>query len=242
MFAALALCSWQAFAAPSSSRISETRAHQLEQVLQDNPNDRLARGTLLEYYLHCRANTDAIAARRKHILWFINNAPGDAVAGSPAAMIEPAGTALADPEGYKLASAAWRAQAAKPDATASVLINAANFFRLNDKQFAAELVARVRELTRSGAADPPERPPVHAAHPAPSAGAAASAQPVSADDLKKVCAGMSRQDVLRIGEPASRMTTFHDGHMLETFEYSVTGGPALQVRLTDGLVSSVQIP
>ena len=43
---------------------------------------------------------------------------------------------------------------------------------------------------------------------------------MSAADLKKVVAGMSREDVLKLGPPASRGTMFDDGHLLVLREHT----------------------
>jgi len=52
---------------------------------------------------------------------------------------------------------------------------------------------------------------------------------------------MNREDVLRLGPPAARITMFDDGHLVETYRY-MTGDISLGVvHLTDGAVSSVQV-
>jgi tetratricopeptide (TPR) repeat protein len=64
---------------------------------------------------------------------------------------------------------------------------------------------------------------------------------VTAGDLQQVTAGMSRQQVLKLGPPAARITMDDDGHLSEIFQYSANGMSLGTVRLTDGTVSSVQI-
>jgi hypothetical protein len=76
----------------------------------------------------------------------IGNTPGDELAGTSAATIDAAGHRLADPQGFKLASDAWRAQTAKPDVSASALVNAAYFFRLSDKAFTINFLERAATL------------------------------------------------------------------------------------------------
>src|ERR1041385_3788423 len=87
-------------------QLSAAQAQQLEAALQSNPNDRAARSALLDYYfINSRLDpAEAIPARRRHILWLIENTPGDRLAGSPAATIDAAGHRLADPQGFRLAS------------------------------------------------------------------------------------------------------------------------------------------
>ena len=64
---------------------------------------------------------------------------------------------------------------------------------------------------------------------------------VTAEDLKKVANGMSREDVLKLGAPVSRIMMEDDGHLLETFSYADKDASIGRVRLTDGVVSSVEI-
>jgi len=64
---------------------------------------------------------------------------------------------------------------------------------------------------------------------------------VTADDLKKVANGMKREDLLRLGAPASRITMSDDGHIFETFSYADKDTSIGRVKLTDGAVSSVEI-
>lgn len=121
---------------------------QFEATLKSNPADHAARQALLDYYFLNSAVSAAVAipARRRHILWLIENAPSDELAGTSAATIDAAGHRLADPQGFKLASDAWRAQTAKPDASATTLANAAYFFKLSDKAFTINLLERAVKL------------------------------------------------------------------------------------------------
>jgi hypothetical protein len=64
---------------------------------------------------------------------------------------------------------------------------------------------------------------------------------VSASDLKKVSNGMSREDLLKLGAPASRITMDEDGHLLESFSYADKDTSIGRVKLTDGVVSSVVV-
>ena len=129
-------------------QISAAQAQQFETALRTNPQDRAARSALLNYYFLNSSLPAAVAipARRRHILWLIENTPSDELAGTSAATIDAAGHRLADPQGFKLASAAWRAQTAKPDASAAVLANAAYFFKLSDKPFTISLLERAVAL------------------------------------------------------------------------------------------------
>jgi tetratricopeptide (TPR) repeat protein len=65
---------------------------------------------------------------------------------------------------------------------------------------------------------------------------------VAAGDLQKVTAGMSREQLLKFGSPAGRLTMDDDdGHLIEIYQYSANGASLGTVRLTDGTVFSVEI-
>jgi len=64
---------------------------------------------------------------------------------------------------------------------------------------------------------------------------------ITADDLKQVTAGMQRNDVLRLGEPTSRISMVDEGHLLEIYRYQSSDTTLGVVRLTDGAVSTVLI-
>lgn len=362
---AIVVLASQASAQPRHAETTAAGAAQLESALQANPHDLSARRALLEYYFTARIDAAAaIAARRRHILWVIENAPDQQLAYGPEMTIDPAGHALADAKGFELASSAWRAQAAKTDAKSMTLANAAYFFKTSDmaytisllqhalrldaanKEIAARLgdeyalaILGVTMVNRSGyptrndqalarsslAADcrkavaetrnpyvlakagyqllwqgdilyysgklpfDPEplaktaldravslapsdrdiaalsaqydqireargltpsavstrRTPVNpdrtqAALPAPPA-ALPRTQQVSAADLKQVSNGMSREQLLKLGAPSSRMTMDEDGHLIEVFQYSADGEPIGTIHLTDGAVSAIRL-
>jgi hypothetical protein len=368
---ALILFAGQAGAQAQRPQLSLPEAQRLEAALTSNAHDRAARSALLDYYFLGRMDPAlAVPARRRHILWLIENTPEDELAGGPAATIDGAGHSLADPQGFKLASDAWRAQAAKRDVKPATLLNAAYFFKTDDKAFTISLLERAlalepaskeiaarlgdeyalvimgvtmvnkngyplrsdpnltqsalamkaREalstsrnpyvLAKAGymllwqgavlyyshhlpfdtaplaksaldravsfahgdrevanyreqydawlrekdaiaggkkAASPaprePPRPAVpQAPPPAPSPVQAAQARAITAEDLTKVAQGMSRDELLKLGSPAGRITTDEDGHLIEIFEYSANGTRLGTVRLTDGIVSSLRIP
>jgi hypothetical protein len=52
---------------------------------------------------------------------------------------------------------------------------------------------------------------------------------------------MTRDDLLKLGPPVSRIMMEDDGHVLETFSYADKDNSLGRVRLTDGVVSSVEI-
>ncbi|HEV2201532.1 MAG TPA: hypothetical protein VGR73_17060 [Bryobacteraceae bacterium] len=58
--------------------------------------------------------------------------------------------------------------------------------------------------------------------------------------LKQVTSGMSRADVLKLGDPASKLAMFEDGHYVETFSYRADGQRFGRVRLQDGAVVTIE--
>jgi hypothetical protein len=64
---------------------------------------------------------------------------------------------------------------------------------------------------------------------------------VTSDDLKKVASGTSREELLKLGAPASRIMMDDDGHLVETFSYASKETSFGRVKLTDGAVSKVEV-
>jgi len=63
---------------------------------------------------------------------------------------------------------------------------------------------------------------------------------MSPEDLHSVSTGMTRADVLKFGAPSSKITMFEDGHVVEQYSYHQNGQKFGGLKLTDGVVSSVQ--
>jgi hypothetical protein len=76
--------------------MSSEEVRRLEMAVQCNPNDGAARRRLLDHYDRSVDPKEASAARRRHILWLIENAPGGELAGSSQATIDQPGYYLAD--------------------------------------------------------------------------------------------------------------------------------------------------
>jgi hypothetical protein len=94
--------------------------------------------------------------------------------------------------------------------------------------------ASVRKAVPAVEPPPPaiEPPPAPALPPPPQ---------MTADDLKHVTSGMQRNDVLKLGEPSSRISMVDEGHLLEIYRYQGKDKTLGVVRLTDGAVSTVLI-
>jgi len=63
---------------------------------------------------------------------------------------------------------------------------------------------------------------------------------MSPEEFRKIATGMSRSDVLHLGAPASKITMFDDGHLVELYSYHQNGQKFGALRLTDGTVSSIE--
>ncbi|HEX5431097.1 MAG TPA: hypothetical protein VFW83_03970, partial [Bryobacteraceae bacterium] len=64
---------------------------------------------------------------------------------------------------------------------------------------------------------------------------------VTAEDLRNLAVGTSREEVLKQGPPSSRVTMFDDGHLHEIFHYARNESAIGEVQLVDGAVSSVEV-
>ena len=63
---------------------------------------------------------------------------------------------------------------------------------------------------------------------------------MSREEFSKISTGTPRTDVLRLGAPASKITMFDDGHLVELYSYRQNGQKFGTLRLTDGAVSSIE--
>jgi hypothetical protein len=104
----------------------------------------------LGFYFHSSlqifGRTTTLKARRRHILWLIENHPESSIAGLSEATIDPRGQELADEEGYRQAKELWLKQAdkEKDNINIKVLLNAAKFVQLHDKAIAETLLKRAQ--------------------------------------------------------------------------------------------------
>jgi hypothetical protein len=64
---------------------------------------------------------------------------------------------------------------------------------------------------------------------------------VTAEDLRSLANGMGRLAVLKLGSPASRITMADSGHLVEIYSYAKHDKNFGVVRLSDGVVSSIEI-
>lgn len=126
--------------------LSPRQAAQLEGALQANPANLALRARLLGYYYSKSLHDEGLAAtqqaRRRHVLWIIQNVPGSEIAAMGEARLSPDSHALADKAGYEQARALWLKQANTPGVDPRVLINAVGFLQLHDKELAEKLLDR----------------------------------------------------------------------------------------------------
>jgi hypothetical protein len=91
------------------------------------------------------------------------------------------------------------------------------------KQPALEVSPGVPKASDTGDVPPPPPPPQ-----------------MTAEDLKQINPGASREDVLKLGVPSARITMYSDGHLVEVYNYTAHGDNLGSVRLSDGAVASVK--
>ena len=140
----------------AGARLSANEAQMLEQRLQVNPTDLADRARLLGYYFSGSRNPAGTAAtveaRRRHILWLIENRPEAELAGLSEATIDPAGHALADRAGYEQARIVWLEQMRRRPSDPAVLRHAAKFFTLPDKELAVRVLSQAQRVEPQNAA------------------------------------------------------------------------------------------
>lgn len=64
---------------------------------------------------------------------------------------------------------------------------------------------------------------------------------VTLEELKLLASGTPRGEVLKLGAPASRITMYDDGHLVEIYRYQSHDTILGVVRLSDGTVSNVSV-
>jgi hypothetical protein len=158
LLAALPLCSAQthglSYQQPEQimeqgANIGAAEAHSLEAQLEKSPHDLIARTKLLGYYYYAwmqPGEEAARAARRKHILWLIENHPESPILALAEVTIEDRGNSLADPDGYHQARQLWLSQMESKKDNVQVLGNAARFFQMTDKNLAESILLRAQAL------------------------------------------------------------------------------------------------
>lgn len=115
----------------------------LEKQLAEDPTDVDSRTKILGYYfIKGRQDTEASAARRRHLLWLVTNAPETDVLGTPYGHLHQ----RLDPEGYETVKEAWLKATQDKSGNLKLLSSAASFFLLHDSPIAAELLVKGQAL------------------------------------------------------------------------------------------------
>lgn len=130
--------------------LNREQAAEQERQLKANPNDLVVRARLLGYYYN-RSLQDAgkqatLQARRRHILWIIQQQPDSELASLGEALLVPTSHTLADREGYEQVKRLWLKQVNAWQDKPLVLLNAANFLQLHDKPEAELLLKKGASL------------------------------------------------------------------------------------------------
>jgi len=131
-------------------------ADNLESQLKKNPEDLEAREKLVTFYSRDLQKQQpeilakVIPARRRHILWLIENHPdSDLLTGAVTRLNPGSSKQFADAQGYEEAKRLWLSIADRSGATPTVLGNAALFFEVSDKLTAERLLLRAKILDNS---------------------------------------------------------------------------------------------
>lgn len=130
--------------------LSPKDAENIEIQLTKNSNDLDSRTRLLGYYFarssQSSEHKEIIEARRRHILWIIQNNPEADIAGMPEVSIDPSGHGLADPAGYEQAKVLWIEQGKAQKSNATVVAHAVKFLQLHNKELAESILKNAQEI------------------------------------------------------------------------------------------------
>lgn len=137
-------------AVKDGANLTRFDAKQAERELEAKPYDPVPRAKLLGYYFYQWMNVgqeEAKAARRRHILWVIENQPESSTAGLYEATLEPRGHQLADEEGFFKARDLFEAYMQGPrGANPRLLGNIGKFFQLHDRALAESALLKAAEI------------------------------------------------------------------------------------------------
>ena len=99
--------------------LTKNEAENIESLLRNKPDDLAVRTRLLGFYFRGAARVYprevTIEARRRHILWLIENSPDSEASALSEATIDAKGHALADPAGFEQASLLRQAHSVEPN-------------------------------------------------------------------------------------------------------------------------------
>ncbi len=135
--------------------LSKSEVDALEAKLKNHPNDWPARIKLISYYsssatLHMN-RSQIIAARRRHILWAIENRSAVPEVFSMAEFQISDRGPMADLAGVREAKQAWRQAVADHPQGTEMLLNAAMFFAETDPEFSEWALLEAKSRSRGDA-------------------------------------------------------------------------------------------
>ena len=124
--------------------LSAEEAQALEDRLQDDPGDEVARATLIGYYRHQSWGDDAKArSHGRHVAWLVRNAPRSSLLTMMYGSIDPE----RHPEGYARVKEIWMEHLEAAPRDTGLLGNAAAFLdRGPDLELAVSLLERAQEI------------------------------------------------------------------------------------------------
>lgn len=129
-------------------QITAVQANALEEKLVTDPNNLTAREQLIRYYFKASLSSraaDLEQKREQHILWLIEHQPESELAGSPEADILPMGL-TGSTDSYQQGKRLWLEQVQKYPNSQRVLMNAAQFLFLVDRNTAQDLLEKALTL------------------------------------------------------------------------------------------------
>jgi hypothetical protein len=125
-------------------RMDLEESRKREQSVTKHPSEMLDRTRLIAFYTFSDKvpEAEAIAARRRHLLWFAQEKPDSWLWGqrSYATAVYVSGPRLADPDGFRAIRDAWLTHLAAKNLSPAVRDNAASFLQVGDRETATRLI------------------------------------------------------------------------------------------------------
>jgi peroxiredoxin len=124
----------------------EAEGRALEDAVKSKPDDLESRVKLLQYYMTQQDRPAARKARVAHVVWLVENQPGNPAAGSVYALLHP----RQDGDAYDRVKGLWDKQVEAHPRDRAILANAAAFLRVGHPDEARALLERRRQLEPQG--------------------------------------------------------------------------------------------
>ena len=113
--------------------LTDAQCRELEKTMASTPGDVPARARLIGYYF-----THPSPMRFPHVLWMIEHEPASRLAGSGLCSI----MKIIEPENYAAGAKLWSAHLAADTVPPKILLNAADFFMISDKEACERILRR----------------------------------------------------------------------------------------------------